>query len=483
VRLMLEDEVRITATAPGEAVGDDYYLGHIPGDRGGMHAVAVALLPDMGNNSAAISATRLLTHFPTVRHIIMCGIAGGVPKPGDVEHDVRLGDIVVSNRNGVIQYDLIKERPDGSREHRFPPRPPGAELLRGVRHLQTEEELGRRPWEAFLARGSTMKNGTRPADNMDARGVAISYPPDGERQQGRPRVFHAAIAAANVLLKNQEHRDYLAATFSVKAIEMEGSGVADATWAGEAGYLVVRGICDYCDGSKGDAWQGAAAVAAAAYTRALIGSMNVTAAAIGETKKEKGLEAATPRIPILENSEADSPPPFKLQGMSEEEVRRTRDRETLTKLFSHINVPILEKHLQDAPTYYNWAVASLRDEFDSRYNRATFYLHDESLKKLIQDFADSWQASMPGEEDYYRQMPDPCIQKFIGDDEASRLHILEKSRAARKQLLQGTISLAKTLKSLLDYVQKNYPEIDIELLGLDVGKNIHKNLRKIRSAR
>lgn len=31
---------------------------------------------------------------------------------------------------------------------------------------------------------------------------------------------------------------------------MEASGVADATWTNTVGYLVVRGICDYCDTYK-----------------------------------------------------------------------------------------------------------------------------------------------------------------------------------------------------------------------------------------
>ena len=57
------------------------------------------------------------------------------------------------------------------------------------------------------------------------------------------------------------------------AIEMEGSGIADATWNDSVGYLVVRGICDYCDSNKNDLWQGYAAVVAATYTRALLESM------------------------------------------------------------------------------------------------------------------------------------------------------------------------------------------------------------------
>ena len=38
----------------------------------------------------------------------MTGIAGGVPFPEKAEDHVRLGDIVVSDRNGVVQYDNLK---------------------------------------------------------------------------------------------------------------------------------------------------------------------------------------------------------------------------------------------------------------------------------------------------------------------------------------------------------------------------------------
>jgi nucleoside phosphorylase len=68
-------------------------------------------------------------------------------------------------------------------------------------------------------------------------------------------------------------RDKLRDDFGIKAIEMEGSGITDTTWNHEAGYLVVRGICDYCDPGNNNDWQQYAAVVAAAFTRALIESM------------------------------------------------------------------------------------------------------------------------------------------------------------------------------------------------------------------
>lgn len=251
---------------------DDFYLGEVASDAGSHH-VAVGLLLDMGNNSAAVAATRMLREFPSIEDIIMCGIAGGVPQRGDVERDIRLGDIVVSDRGGVVQYDLVKEHSNGSKEHRHPPRPPSARLLRAVRHLLVEEEGGKRHWEEYLALGAKLTSGLRPADNLDARGNVIEYPLEPSRRAGVPRVFHGKVAASNTLLKNPQHRDYLGDTFGVKCVEMEGSGIADAAWSEGVGYLVVRGICDYCDEHKGDHWHGAAAVAAAAYVRALLASM------------------------------------------------------------------------------------------------------------------------------------------------------------------------------------------------------------------
>ena len=54
---------------------------------------------------------------------------------------------------------------------------------------------------------------------------------------------------------------------------MEASGIVDASWTHGVGYLVVRGICDYCDSLKNDTWQPYAAVAAASFVRSLLESM------------------------------------------------------------------------------------------------------------------------------------------------------------------------------------------------------------------
>src|SRR5690606_20326986 len=67
---------------PGSRSGEIYIIVSVPTSSGSARQVVVGLLPDMGNNSAVVSAAVLIHHFPSVRDIIMCGIAGGVPRPG-----------------------------------------------------------------------------------------------------------------------------------------------------------------------------------------------------------------------------------------------------------------------------------------------------------------------------------------------------------------------------------------------------------------
>ncbi len=90
-----------------------------------------------------------------------------------------------------------------------------------------------------------------------------------------PRVFLGPIASSNAVQGDFRKRDYLRDRFKVKAVEMEGSGIADAAWEyGTVGYLDIRGICDYCDDRikhmQTDIWKPYAAMAAAAFLRSLV---------------------------------------------------------------------------------------------------------------------------------------------------------------------------------------------------------------------
>jgi nucleoside phosphorylase len=122
---------------------------------GGVHRIVIAQA-DVGNNLAANRAGLLLSHFPRV-DVIMCGIDGGIPNPAKPAEHVRLGDVVVSNHKGVVQYDFVKRKVQRKRtevpeEIRASPHRPSALFLEAVRILEANRHLGQYPWEAALAR-------------------------------------------------------------------------------------------------------------------------------------------------------------------------------------------------------------------------------------------------------------------------------------------------------------------------------------------
>ncbi len=273
MRLMMKNEKRHRTSGPGG--GHEYMLGEIPSLREGTHQVVLAQTMRMGNNSAAIRASKMLLDFPSIDVIVMCGIAGGVPNPDAPEDHVRLGDIVVSSGQGVIQYDFGKQTLV-TFDHRHAPRPPSSSLLEAVQILEQDRLTGKRPWDGYLREGLALRNYTRPAAStdvvLDKAGNPAPHPP---YSGPLPRVFHGAVASGNCVQGDHRKRDKIRGMYKIKAVEMEGSGIADASWEHEeAGYLIVRGICDYCDarnkGTQTDAWKPYAAMAAAAYVRALL---------------------------------------------------------------------------------------------------------------------------------------------------------------------------------------------------------------------
>lgn len=274
----------------------------------GSHYIAITLLPKMGNNASGIAANILLQHCKNTRYLIMCGIAGAVPNPKKAEDHVRLGDIVVSDGKGVIQYDLGKQRdpytdkskqisstssslddPLAGFEFRSNTIPPCAELLHAVHMLHAEEMLldpnDVREWEKkttrFLHDCGNQKGWKRPKckkdilnDSRNSEEPPISHPPDNNRRKRFPRVFLGPIGSANIVLADPTRRDALRELHKVKAIEMEGSGVADVSWLSRVGYLVVRGTCDYCNSTKNDVWRNYASLIAACYAKTVIEFMH-----------------------------------------------------------------------------------------------------------------------------------------------------------------------------------------------------------------
>ncbi|WNO65671.1 hypothetical protein RPQ02_18615 [Streptomyces sp. AM2-3-1] len=254
-----------------------YVVGEIAALHGNRpHSVVLAMQPDDGNNMAAVVATHLLRSFPSVEYVLMVGIAGGAPHPLRPDRHVRLGDLVVSGTHGVVQYDYVNLAAGTARLRGTSPRP-SSTLLKVVNYLEAERLSGEFPWKKHILRAKKLPDTRRPPISTDVVHHSsptsrrrYTHPTENDRKAKQPKLHYGRIGAANTLLKDATTRDLLRDSLDIRAFEMEGSGIADAAWNGNSGFLVVRGICDYCDVYKNDIWQAYAAVVAAAYARALI---------------------------------------------------------------------------------------------------------------------------------------------------------------------------------------------------------------------
>lgn len=241
----------------------------LPTESGGRLGVVVTHCPRMGNKSSAGTVSRLCAAFESIETVVMCGIAGAIPRPGDPNKDVGLGDVVVAARAGVVDLDHGVARP-GGRESRSNLPPPSARLaaifdechggggdgrVRFERTVQEHLDLLQRKDRRFQ----------RPLPEHDVlhdRDLNVIRP----RGRNHLTIFAGLIASGDTLVKDPTHRDLIGDSTGALAIEMEGAGLAEAAHGCARQYFLVRGLVDYCDTRKNDVWHGYAAAAAGAVT-------------------------------------------------------------------------------------------------------------------------------------------------------------------------------------------------------------------------
>ena len=280
VEAMLDE---IDEDLPTSRDQNSYTLGRI-----GKHNVVVAVMPEIGNNQAAVVATQLLNDFPSIRFGLLVGIGAGVPCEGG--NDIRLGDVVVSKPTatfgGVVQYDMGKVNTSGRFERTGALRKPPAVLSSNVQRLQAQhvrsgskipqylsEMLERFP---NMVRKQYVYQGTE-YDRLFEAG----YPHQGGSTCGKcdltkvvkresrrnldPEIHYGTIGSGNAVIKDGATREQLSNDLDLLCVEMEAAGLMD-----EFSCLVIRGICDYADSHKNKRWQPYAAATAAAYAKELL---------------------------------------------------------------------------------------------------------------------------------------------------------------------------------------------------------------------
>lgn len=273
----------------------DYVLGRI-----GEHNVVIANFPlgEYGMCPAAIVAVDMTHSFPNVRIGLLVGIGGGVPSPN---HDIRLGDVVVSTpvdgHGGVLQYDIGKSMQSQSLQTTgFLDQPPYV-LRAAVSGLLAKYELDGNQLAEMVTgvlekRPRLQKKYKRPDPKTDRLYWShIIHCPDpdigsdcaqvcGDDESclvsRHPRtaddditvVHYGLVASANTLMEDASIRDVLAEKKNVLCFEAEAAGLMN-----HFPCLVIRGVCNYADSHKSKHWEGYAAMVAAAYARDLLYKM------------------------------------------------------------------------------------------------------------------------------------------------------------------------------------------------------------------
>jgi nucleoside phosphorylase len=265
--------------------------------RMGEHNVVIACLPagQMGNNSAASVAVQMKSRFNSIRFGLMVGIGGGVPS---AEHDIRLGDVVVSQPfkeyGGVVQYDFGKTTPDGFVRTGFLNAPPTI-LLNAVASLRAKHLRQRGSLSSHLSKLNTLPGFTRDHAGPDVlfdvtykhtRG-ADCWQCDGGTVQRQPRdqeimVHFGTIASGNQVMRDAATRDRISSELGgVLCFEMEAAGFMNSFPC-----LVIRGICDYADSHKNKKWQAYAAGTAAACAKEVLSVIPAAKVATEPTAEE-----------------------------------------------------------------------------------------------------------------------------------------------------------------------------------------------------
>ncbi|KAK6330905.1 hypothetical protein TWF718_003103 [Orbilia javanica] len=291
-----------------------YGYGQIAG-----HNVVFTCPPSMGTIQAGIAAARMSVAFPNLRFILMVGIAGGAPSK---KNDVRLGDIVVSKRDGscsgVIQYDFGKSLEGGKFKMTGSMGAPPQVLVSAAISLAHRErgKINEDVWNTYKT-GKTRRNKDLekefeyPGQNKD-----ILFKPDAlhacdstgaakescedctdEKVQKRdpklrpneyPRIHYGIVASGNRVMKDGEMRDEIIRNTAAQVgaeplcFEMEAAGLVS-----DFDCMVIRGICDYSDGHKNKEWQSYAAIIAAIYAKELLGRVSpvISAGLVADAKE------------------------------------------------------------------------------------------------------------------------------------------------------------------------------------------------------
>lgn len=287
------DEMHLPPPQP-EFDKNIYIFGSICG-----HNVVIGWPDTMGSTATTIMATRVDQTFRNLKFGLLVGIAAGIPENGDI----RLGDVVISKRDGMFggvgAHDRGKVTSNGFVQQTY---------LNGVpevlgKAVQRLESMRRNKINTYILasskRNPDFSDFERPLDlddNLfDSDYIHINKKDKQclecdkqqviknrkERKRKNESVVHfGTVASGNQVIKTGVKRTEIAGIHEgFLAIEMEAAGLMDIF-----GCATIRGICNYADSHNNDGWHKYAAAAAAAVAKETLGIIPVGAVSNFTTK-------------------------------------------------------------------------------------------------------------------------------------------------------------------------------------------------------
>ncbi|KAK6503792.1 hypothetical protein TWF481_008798 [Arthrobotrys musiformis] len=224
-----------------------YILGSI-----GLHNVVITCLPisNYGTSPAATAVARMRTTFPSLKIAMMVGIGAGIPPK------VKLGDVVISTE--WTQWDFGKEK-EGVFEHTSKRYYPPDDFSCAMSLLQAEHDVSGIKIQERLDELRSM-NQRLPSKYTSVEGYSDTGASDNFQ------IHYGLIASGNRVVKDAGLRSAIDKSLKneVLCIEMEAGGLRTLP------AVIIRGICDFADETKNDAWQEYAATVAAICAKDLL---------------------------------------------------------------------------------------------------------------------------------------------------------------------------------------------------------------------
>ena len=217
--------------------------------------------------------------------------------------------------------------------------------------------------------------------------------------------------------------------------EMEGSGIyAACADAHHTEWIVVKGVCDWADGTKGNHYQRLAADAATS--------------AVKHVLSRKGALAEAPRS--IGKTESN-------RAAGESKAHRSKDTQTLRRFMSAIDLDALDQFLQNATSlFFHGDILFFAENVERVVSASRFHIYDSSLRTRVHAFARAFLSCFAFHEWFAR--PDPRLREYAWTESAPG----PRADEARSRFARCVRDTRTARRRLLEAVRADWPAVDVD---------------------